>query len=161
MKEKEDIIVLTGDLGFGLFDEIRESYPHRFINCGAAEQAMSDIAVGLALSGKTPVVYSITPFLLYRAFETWRTYVNHEILHVILLGSGRDNNYEVDGFSHDATDDDLLFTREVKNEFDLYTEATGILDNFQVVWPKDNDLAIRWLEEAIKSNQPWYINLTR
>lgn len=146
MKEKEDIIVLTGDLGFGLFDEIRESYPHRFINCGAAEQAMSDIAVGLALSGKIPIVYSITPFLLYRAFETWRTYVNHEILHVILLGSGRDSDYEVDGFSHYAGDD-INFMQQFKN--------------ITSRWPSSNLQATQMLDNAIKSNQPWYINLTR
>ena len=152
MSTNEDIYLLTGYLGFGLFDKIRNDYPTRFYNCGASEQAMSDIAVGLALSGKTPIVYSITPFLLYRAFETWRTYVNKEILHVILVGSGRDKDYEVDGFSHDASDDYKLFFGD---------DLGAILDNIITIWPKDISDALKALESAIDSTQPWYINLKR
>ena len=108
MGEKNDIWALTGDLGFGGFDKIQRDYPDRFINCGAAEQAMMDMAVGLAMEGKIPFVYSITPFLLYRPFETLRTYVNHEKIPIILIGSGRDDDYKHDGWSHNASDDALF-----------------------------------------------------
>lgn len=104
MAGNPDIFFLTGDLGFGLADAIMKDYPDRAINCGASEQAMLDMATGLALEGKIPFVYSITPFLLYRGFETIRTYINHEVLNVKLIGSGRDEDYKHDGFSHDATD---------------------------------------------------------
>ena len=146
MKDNKDIIVLTGDLGFGLLDQIRDIYPDRFYNCGASEQAMSDIAVGLALSGKIPIMYSITPFLLYRAFETWRTYVNHENIKVILIGSGRDQDYEVDGFSHDATDDHLFMSH---------------FKNIKSFWPPDSREACEVLDEAISGDSPVYLNLTR
>jgi transketolase len=104
MDKNENIIVITGDLGFKMFDEIRKKHPYQLVNCGAAEQGMMDIACGLALSGKIPFVYSITPFLIYRPFETLRTYINHEKIPVTLVGSGRDKDYERDGISHDATD---------------------------------------------------------
>ena len=78
MKDNKDIILLLGDLGYMMFDKHRELFPNRVINTGAAEQAMMDMAVGLAYEGKIPVVYSITPFLLCRPFETIRTYINHE-----------------------------------------------------------------------------------
>lgn len=152
MQENVDIWLITADLGFGLFDQIRMDYPDRFLNTGASEQAASDICVGLALGGKIPVMYSITPFLLYRCFETWRTYVNHEILHVILIGSGRDKDYEVDGFSHYAGDDWHLF---------LGGDELAILDNFESSWPKDSKQAIERLNQAIESDKPWYINLKR
>lgn len=152
MKQDERIWLLTADLGYGLMDEIRDNIPNRFINTGASEAACSDICVGLALSGKIPVMYSITPFLLYRCFETWRTHVNHEKLHVILIGSGRDKDYEIDGFSHDASDDWHLF---------LGGDWPAMLDNFEASWPKDSEQAIERLDNAVKSNQPWYINLTR
>ena len=89
MKKDDDIFVLTGDLGYGVWDMVKSEFPERYINTGAAEQSMMDIAVGLALSGKTPIVYSITPFLLWRPAETIRTYINHESIKVILVGSGR------------------------------------------------------------------------
>src|SRR3990167_1481101 len=103
--EKNDKIwLLTGDLGYGLLDEFRDRFTDRFVQCGAAEQAMMDIACGLAIEGKIPFVYSITTFLLYRPFETLRTYVNHEKLNVKLIGSGRDKYYHIDGISHWSED---------------------------------------------------------
>ena len=68
MARNKDIWVLTADLGYKMWDMIRDDYPKRFINVGASEQAMMGMAVGLALEGKVPIVYSITPFLLYRPF---------------------------------------------------------------------------------------------
>lgn len=105
MKENKDIFLLLGDLGFKVFDKHRELFPDRVINTGASEQAMMDIAVGLAYEGKIPVVYTITPFLLYRPLETIRTYINHEKLPVKLIGSGRDKDYAHDGISHHSEDD--------------------------------------------------------
>ena len=54
MKKNENIWLLTGDLGFGILENIRDKFPKRFINCGASEQAMMGIACGLALEGKIP-----------------------------------------------------------------------------------------------------------
>ena len=69
MSANEDIVVLTGDLGYGLWDKIRIDYPDRFWNVGSSEQLMMGMASGMAMDGKIPFVYSITPFLLYRPFE--------------------------------------------------------------------------------------------
>ncbi len=146
MSENDNIWLLTGDLGYKLWDEIQDKYPNRFINCGASEQAMSDIAVGLAMSGKIPLVYSITPFLLYRPFETWRTYVDREKIPVIMIGGGRDQDYHIDGFSHDACDDHLFMSQ---------------LKNIKSVWPHSNQQAMDLLDEAIVSGKPYYINLQK
>ena len=108
MQKDENVFFVTGDLGYGIFDKICQDFPERFINTGAAEQAMMGVAIGLTLKGKKVFVYSITPFLLYRAFEAIRTYINHEKIPVILVGSGRGNDYEHDGFSHYAGDDELF-----------------------------------------------------
>lgn len=98
------IYVLTADLGYGMFDQISSLYPKRFINCGTAEQAMIGMAVGLALEGKKPFTYSITPFLIGRAFEWIRNYINYERVPVRLVGSGLNDDYEHDGISHHAWD---------------------------------------------------------
>ena len=96
-----DIFLLTGDLGFGMFDKIRDDFPGRFINCGASEQAMLGIAVGLALKGKRVFVYTIASFFL-RAAETISLYLMHEKIPVQLVGGGRNNDYKHDGKRHDA-----------------------------------------------------------
>ena len=69
MSRNKDIILLTGDLGYGLWDKIRLDYSNRFYNVGSSEQLMLGMAAGAAMEGKIPIVYSITPFLLYRPFE--------------------------------------------------------------------------------------------
>lgn len=145
MKQDDRIWCLTADLGYGLLDEIRDNIPERFLNTSASEQAMSDIAVGLSLAGKIPVTYTITPFY-YRCFETLRTYIDHESIKVIMLGSGRDQDYHVDGFSHDASDDYLFMHN---------------FHNIQSVWPQSNESAVRTLTEAIEADKPYYINLKK
>jgi len=102
MLKDSSIYLLTGDLGYGMFDKIQNMFPGRFINCGAAEQAMLDIAVGLAQEGKKPFVYTITSFFL-RAAETISLYLAHENIAVRLVGSGVGDNYRHDGYSHDGT----------------------------------------------------------
>lgn len=103
MSKDDSIYLLTGDLGYKLFDPHFEDFPKRCINCGAAEQAMLGIAVGLAQEGKKPFVYTITSFFL-RAAETISLYLDHENAPVRLIGGGRGKDYyEDDGFSHDCT----------------------------------------------------------
>lgn len=105
MGKNKDIYLLTGDLGYGLWDRIRIDYQDRFYNVGSSEQLMLGMASGLAMEDKIPVVYSITPFVLYRPFEFIRNYVNHEKLAVKLIGGGRNRDYGYLGFSHWAEED--------------------------------------------------------
>jgi len=140
MKDDKDIILITADLGYIMFDRIKKELPEQFYNVGAAEQAMFGIAIGMALSGKVPVVYSITPFLIFRAMESIRNYINHENICVIMVGSGRGKDYETEGFSHDATDDFIL--KSFKN-IDFLSS-----DDFD-------------LKEIVYINKPVYLNLKR
>ena len=110
MGKNKDIVVLTGDLGYGLWDRIRLDYSDRFYNVGSSEQLMLGMACGFAMEGKIPVVYSITPFLLYRPFEFIRNYVDHEKIPVKLVGGGRDRDYGYLGFSHWAEDDKKIMS---------------------------------------------------
>lgn len=146
MERNKNIILLTGDLGFKIFDRHREDFKNRFINCGASEQAMLDTAIGIALSGKIPVCYSITPFLLYRPFEALRTYINHEHIPVKLIGSGRGKDYIHDGISHWSEDDEAIM---------------NTLPNIISCWPKDNENLIRVLPGLITNKFPVYINISR
>ena len=105
MSQNENIILLTGDLGYGLWDKIKINYPDRFYNFGSAEVLMMGAAVGMALERKIPFVYSITPFLIYRPYELIRNYLDHEKIPVKLIGGGRDRDYGNLGFSHWAEED--------------------------------------------------------
>lgn len=147
MGKDKSIYALTADLGFGGFDLIKKDFPKNFINCGASEQSMLDIACGLAMDNKIPVVYSITPFLIFRAFETIRTYINHENIPVKLSGSGRDDNYIHDGFSH--------FAFDIKNHMDLFP-------NIIQYWPKTKrEITKNYIKKFIYNSKPSFLSLER
>lgn len=141
MKNDRNIILITADLGFGMFDKIRDELPDQYYNVGAAEQVMMDMAVGMTLAGKIVVTYSITPFLLFRPFETIRNYIDHENIPVKMVGSGRGEDYETEGFSHDATDDYII----------------KHFRNIKFIVPQD-DFDLRVL---LYSKEPVYLNLKR
>ncbi len=146
MLKDDKIWVIVGDLGYKMFDFIREAFPERFINTGSAEQAMIGIAIGLALQGKKPFVYSITPFLLYRPFETIRNYINQEKIPVRLIGAGRDRDYLHDGFSHWAEEDKKIMK---------------IFGNINSLWPSKNEDIPSHVKKMVNTNKPWYINLKK
>ena len=146
MRMNKDIYVLTADLGFGMFDYIRNRYKNRFINVGAAEQVMIGMGVGLALEGKIVICYSITTFLLYRPFETIRNYINREKIPVILVGGGRDKDYLHDGFSHWSEED---------------KKVMKIFKNIKAYWPETKEEIPDLLDKIIKSKKPTYLNLRR
>jgi len=144
MNKNEKIFLLTGDLGFGLFDDIKKDFPNRFINVGSCEQLMLGLAVGLSYEGWIPLCYSITPFLLYRPFEFIRNYLNHELANVKLVGGGRNKDYKTLGFSHWAEDD---------------VKIISSLDNIKIYKPEKMSSEI--FKEFIYNNKPSYINLIR
>ena len=144
MKTNPNIWLGVGDLGFGGVDKIREEFPDRYINCGAAEFSMVGIAIGLALEGKIPICYTITPFY-FRAFEIIRNYIDHEQIPVILVGAGRGSDYKDDGFSHYAGDDYIL------KEF----------HNLRCYWPEFDWEMEEIFKTALEAKKPTYINLRR
>jgi transketolase len=105
MAENDKITVLLGDIGYGMFDNLRQTFPDRVINVGSSEQLMIGMAVGCAMEGKLSVCYSITSFILYRPFEFIRNYLSHEQIPVKLVGGGRNEDYGPCGFSHYACED--------------------------------------------------------
>lgn len=146
MCRDEKIWVVSGDLGYGMFDKIRRDFPDRFINTGAAEQSMMGISVGLALEGKIPIVYSITPFLLLRPFETISLYVNGEGIPVKLIGAGRNRDYLHDGPSHWMDNDRQLMQ---------------LFPNINSCWPDTKEEIPLVIDQMLEINRPWYINLKR
>ena len=51
--EDEAIMLLTADLGFGVFEEFQDRLPRQYLNVGVAEQNLIGVATGLALEGST------------------------------------------------------------------------------------------------------------
>lgn len=69
MDEDDRVVVLLGDIGVHAFKAVFDRYPDRCYNVGICEQAMVGMAAGLAMAGFIPIVHTIEPFLVERAFE--------------------------------------------------------------------------------------------
>ena len=82
------VLLLTGDHGYALFDPFRKACPKQYINCGVAEQNMVGVAAGLAKAGFRPVVYGLAAFVPIRVLEQIKIDICYENLGVILIGDG-------------------------------------------------------------------------
>ena len=62
-KEDKTIELITGDLGFGVLKPFWEQCPDQFTNAGIAEQMMTGVAAGMALTGKMYLHIVLVTFL--------------------------------------------------------------------------------------------------
>lgn len=104
-KQDDRIILLSGDIGNRMFDELKSDTRGQFLNCGIAEQTMMGVAAGLAMTGLKPVVYTIAPFTTYRCFEQIRVDVCYNNAPVIIVGSGAGLSYASLGPTHHSMED--------------------------------------------------------
>ena len=146
MEVDDSLVVLLGDLGYGLFDDLREKFPDRCINFGASEQLMIGAAAGMAMSGKIPICYSITPFLLYRPFEFIRNYLQEEGLVVKLVGSGRDKDYKDAGYTHHSVEAESILNQ---------------LPRIEKFFPQDELQLTQQINSFVYSKNPAFMSLRK
>ena len=85
-KKDKKIMLLVGDIGYGIFDDFRKNHNNRFFNLGICEQSIIGVAAGMALEGLKPWVYTITPFLIERPFEQIKLDIDQQKVNVNLVG---------------------------------------------------------------------------
>lgn len=110
----KSIVLITGDLGFGVLNEFAERFPDQFINAGVAEQNMTALACGLALEGHKVFTYSIGNFTTLRCLEQLRNDVCYHDADVTAVAVGGGFSYGQLGMSHFATED-LAILRALPN----------------------------------------------
>jgi transketolase len=104
-QQREDLVFITGDVGYMALEEIAAAYGERFINAGVAEQNMVSLAAGLAREGQQAWVYSMATFVALRPYEQIRTDVCLHKLAVKLVGNGGGYGYGIMGPTHHALED--------------------------------------------------------
>jgi transketolase len=104
--EKDDRVWLVcGDLGYSVLEAFSERFPDRYLNAGVAEQNMTGIAAGLALTGKVVFTYSIANFPIMRCLEQIRNDVCYHKLDVKVVAVGGGLAYGSHGYTHHAVED--------------------------------------------------------
>jgi len=142
--ERDDVCLLSGDIGNRMFDTYKEVDPLRFINCGIAEANMMSMAAGMALSGLRPVVYTITPFTTTRCLEQIRTGVAYHEAPVVIVGTGSGLSYAELGATHHSLED-LAILRSIPG--------------LRICTPADSLELEAQLRQAITEAKPTYIRI--
>ncbi len=137
------VYLLTGDIGFGIFDEFVAKFPNRFINLGIREQTMIGVAAGMALEGLKPYVYTITPFLIERPFEQIKLDINQQNVNVKLVGYA---DYPKDGPTHSEIDGRWLMSK---------------FENIVSYFPINSYETRKFLLESYKHEKPTFISLKK
>lgn len=146
MERDERVIFLTGDLGFGVFDDIIERFPTRYINVGVAEAQLVNCAVGLAMDGWRPLVYSIASFMTGRAFEQIRVSIGYHQLPIVVIGAGGGYTYASSGVTHHAREDFALMS---------------LIPGMAVTAPGEPREVEVLLEHLLKADHPSYMRIGR
>ncbi len=99
------IMLITGDLGFGVLTKFEQRFPRQYLNAGVAEQNMTGLAAGLALEGRIVFTYSIGNFPTLRCLEQIRNDAAYHDANVNVVSVGGGFSYGALGVSHHATED--------------------------------------------------------
>lgn len=137
------IVLLVGDIGYGIFDEFRKNHPKRFFNMGICEQSLIGTASGMALEGMKPWVYTITPFLIERPFEQIKLDINQQITNVKLIGYA---DYPNLGPTH----------KEINGK-----KLMSLFRNINSYFPKNSKETILAVNKSYKRKGPCFISLKK
>ncbi len=104
-KKDKNTLLLTGDHGYALFDEIRKYCSDQFVNVGIMEQALISIAAGLSRVGFKPICYGLSAFVPTRVLEQIKFDVVLPQLPIKIIGDGAGLIYSTLGNSHFCAED--------------------------------------------------------
>ncbi len=142
----KNVWLLTGDLGFSVFEDFIRRFPKQYLNVGVAEQDMVGAAAGLALAGKKVFCYSISTFASMRAYEQIRNDVCYQNLPVFIMGGGSTFSYSTFGCTHFPLED-LGILR--------------ILPNMAVVCPGDPGEVAALVKQIYRRKGPAYMRMAK
>ena len=143
-KENPNVLLITGDHGYTLFDDFRKECPEQYINAGIAEQNMVGMAAGLARTGFRPFVYGLSSFIPLRVLEQIKLDVAHDNLPVVFIGDGAGFVYSHLGTSHQSTED---------------IACARVIPSLSVYSPADRFEVTACMEMAYQTKGPVYLRI--
>lgn len=99
------LVTLLCDIGVFGFRNGFAKHPDRVLNIGILEQATMSLAAGLSMSGLIPVVHSIAPFIVERAFEQLKIDFCYQRLGGNFVSVGASHDYAALGCTHHCPGD--------------------------------------------------------
>lgn len=146
MENHKNIVIITADMGFSVFEDIQKRFPDRFFNTGITEQASVSFAAGMALSGYTVYFYAQAAYSTMRCFEQVRLDVAYNHLNIKIIGTNAGLSLNQLGASHFAVEDVALM--RLLPEVTVFTPGD----------PQEMELAML---ESYKIDGPTYLRFTK
>lgn len=147
VEEGYNIVAVEADLsGSTTTKKLGDAYPQRLFNAGIAEQNMTDIAAGLATTGRIAFTGSFAIFGAGRAYEQIRNTVCYNNFDVKIAPTHSGVTVGPDGGSHQMVEDIALMR---------------VLPRMRVLIPADYASAKAAIRLAAKTPGPFYIRLGR
>lgn len=146
VKQGEDFVIVSSDIGAPSLDSFRKDFPQRFVNVGIAEQNAISVAAGLQLAGKKVITYGLNPFLVTRAFDQIRNVMASQRIPITVTALNAGTCSADAGYSHMAIEN-LSLVRSLKN--------------IQIINPSDETMARSLVEEILKDKRPRYVQFDK
>ena len=137
-RKDKRVFLIYGDVGATMFAPFAKEFPDRILNIGLMEQSMVSFAAGMAMQGFRPIVYTITPFLLERAFEQIKIDVDQMNLPVGLVGYSEPGH----GPTHECLDERIILP----------------CTNIRCYRPTTNAKLVATMQQ-IDFEKPWFLSL--
>ena len=146
LSKDKKIYFLSADFGAAALDDLRSKFPNNFLHCGISEQAMIDIASGLALEKNKVFCYAMSPFLSLRSIEQAKCGPGLMKLPICLISVGIGLGYADAGPTHYSTEDFACFRSIVGSS---------------VITPSDGNTTKMIANEMLEKTKFSYIRLDR
>lgn len=105
IENNSKVALLLGGISIASFTESINKYPNRVINVGISEQTIVSAASGMAVTGMIPIIHTIAPFLVERAYEQLKLDFGYQKLGGNFITTGASLDYSSFGATHQCPAD--------------------------------------------------------
>ena len=138
LENNKETVLLLGDIGVHGFRHAKKQFPDRVYNIGILEQSTVSLAAGLKISGFTPTVHTIAPFLIERAYEQIKIDFCYQGLGGNLVTVGGSYDYTALGCTHHCPSDVMMMNLLPNSEIFLPGHSIEFNDLFQTTYKNDH-----------------------
>lgn len=139
------IVVLLGDIGVAGFLEYIQKYPNRIYNIGILEQSTVGLAAGMSKMELIPIMHTIAPFMVERAFEQLKLDFGYQKLGGNFVSIGASYDYASLGCTHHCPGD---------------VQLLKTIPNMDIVLPGTAKEFDKLFRQTYDNKKPTYFRLT-
>ena len=146
------IFLILGDIGVFGFRNVLENHSRRAINIGILEQSSVGVGAGISKEGMIPIIHTIAPFLIERAYEQIKVDLGYQKLGCNLVSVGASFDYASLGCTHHCPGDVGILQFIPNIEIVVPGNASEFDMLFRASYSNGNPTYFRLTEESNTAN---------